>query len=106
MGDYLESAGFHLVYARTGREALSRAAENSPDVILMDIQMPEMDGIEAIRRLRADPRFAAAPIIAVTALVMPGDRERCLEAGATAYVSKPVGLRQLTNLIRDLQNHK
>ena len=104
MGDYLESLGFQLVYARTGREAINRAAQCSPDVILMDIQMPEMDGLEATRRLRADPRFASTPIVAVTALVMPGDRERCLEAGATAYVSKPVRLKQLASLIWELMN--
>jgi PAS domain S-box-containing protein len=104
MGDYLESTGFQMVYARTGREALNRAAECSPDVILMDIQMPEMDGLEATRRLRTDPRFASTPIVAVTALVMPGDRERCLEAGATAYVSKPVRLKQLASLIWELMN--
>jgi len=104
MGDYLESAGYRLIYARTGRDALVKASEALPDVILMDVQMPEMDGLEAMRRLRADPRFASTPIVAVTALVMPGDRERCLEAGATAYVSKPVRLKQLASLIRELMD--
>jgi PAS domain S-box-containing protein len=105
MGDYLESVGFKLVYARTGHEALIQAAEYLPDVILMDIQMPEMDGLEATRRLRADRRFANTPIVALTALVMPGDRERCLEAGATVYISKPIQLSQLANLIRDFLSH-
>jgi signal transduction histidine kinase/CheY-like chemotaxis protein len=106
MGDYLESVGFQLVYARTGYEALKRAADCLPDVILMDIQMPEMDGLGATRRLRADPRFINTPIVAVTALVMPGDRERCIEAGATAYVSTPVRLKQLASLIWELMNHR
>jgi PAS domain S-box-containing protein len=106
MGDYLESVGFKLVYARTGHEALIQAAEYFPDVILMDIQMPEMDGLEATRRLRSDQRFANTPIIAVTALLMPGDRERCLEAGATAYISKPVQLKMLANLIRDFLSQR
>jgi PAS domain S-box-containing protein len=104
MGDYLESLGYKLVYARTGQEAILKASETLPDVILMDVQMPEMDGLEATRRLRADPRFVDTPIVAVTALVMPGDRERCLAAGATAYVSKPIRLRHLANLIRELMN--
>ena len=61
-----------------------------------------MDGLEAMRRLRSDPRFASTPIVALTALAMPGDRERCLEAGATEYMSKPVGLKMLVKTIDEL----
>jgi CheY-like chemotaxis protein len=68
----------------------------------MDIQMPALDGLEAIRRLRVDPRFDSTPIIALTALAMPGDRERCLEAGASEYMSKPVSLKMLIKTISDL----
>jgi CheY-like chemotaxis protein len=104
VGDYLEGVGYQMVYAHTGQEALAKAEEYKPDIILMDIQMPEMDGLTAIRRLRAMPAFAATPIVALTALAMPGDRERCLEAGANEYVGKPIRLRQLAALIQELLN--
>ena len=100
--DYLESLGFTIIIASTGREAIEHAEEHNPDLILMDIQMPVMDGFEATRRLRANPRFANVPIIALTAFAMTGDRERCLEAGATDYLSKPVKLKQLAELVTDL----
>ncbi|HNB37014.1 MAG TPA: PAS domain S-box protein, partial [Anaerolineales bacterium] len=102
ISDYLESLGFTVVTAVNGREAVERTEAYSPDLILMDIQMPVMDGLEATRHLRTDPRFATVPIIALTALAMTGDRERCLEAGATEYISKPVNLKQLAELIRTL----
>jgi CheY-like chemotaxis protein len=72
----------------------------------MDIQMPALDGLEAIRRLRILPRFTTTPIIALTALAMPGDRERCLEAGANEYMSKPVSLNGLMRTISQLLNQK
>jgi CheY-like chemotaxis protein len=65
----------------------------------MDIQMPKLDGVQAITRLRADPQLAATPILAVTALALPGDRERCLQAGADDYVAKPFLLKDLTTAI-------
>jgi CheY-like chemotaxis protein len=68
----------------------------------MDIQMPTMDGLEATRRLRSDPRFFSTPIIALTALAMPGDKERCLEAGVNEYLSKPVSLKRLISIIANL----
>ncbi|MBN8655602.1 MAG: response regulator, partial [Anaerolineae bacterium] len=102
LGDYLEHKGYEMIYAKNGQEALEKAKETSPDLILMDIQMPIMDGLVATRRLRADSRFATVPIIALTALAMTGDRERCLEAGATEYVSKPANLKKLSELISNL----
>jgi len=97
--DYLEARGCHVLVARNGVEAIARAQHQRPDVILMDIQMPGMDGLEATRRLRADPHTAAIPIIALTALAMTGDQERCLAAGADAYLSKPVRLRELVDMV-------
>ena len=97
--DYLEAHGFQIVVARNGLEAIERATEEKPDLILMDIQMPEMDGLEATRRIRSDATLRDVPIFALTALAMPGDRERCLEAGANEYLSKPVSPRQLVNTI-------
>lgn len=99
MADYLIAKGYYVVIARSGNEALVRATEEYPDLILMDIQMPGMDGVEAIRYIRGDPKLAGIPIIALTALAMPGDREHCLQAGATDYVSKPVSLQKLMLLI-------
>ena len=100
--DYLENHGYRILVANHGREVLDQVNEFSPDLILMDIQMPKMDGLEATRRLRAKPEFTSVPIIALTAFAMPGDRERCLEAGANEYMSKPVILRKLLELISDL----
>jgi CheY-like chemotaxis protein len=102
MEDYLRAKGYAVTIARNGQEALDRAGEQLPHLILMDIQMPEMDGLEATRRLRARPECAATPIIALTALAMPGDRERCLDAGANEYMTKPVSLRLLEELIQQL----
>jgi CheY-like chemotaxis protein/anti-sigma regulatory factor (Ser/Thr protein kinase) len=107
MMDYLAAQGYRIVVARDGAEAVRCAIEERPDLILMDIQMPGMDGLEAIRHLRqhADPvadgdsSLAKTPIIALTALAMPGDRERCLAAGADGYISKPVSLRALVATI-------
>jgi PAS domain S-box-containing protein len=97
--DYLEYRGYQVVTAYNGVEALAKAEEVLPDAILMDVQMPEMDGLEAIRRLRVNPRFSEIPIIAITALAMPGDRERCLAAGANEYLSKPISLKMLKEMI-------
>jgi CheY-like chemotaxis protein len=110
--DYLQVKGYRVIVARNGHEAIERAREKRPDVILMDIQMPGMDGLEATRHIRADADtstglgtgMAAVPIIALTALAMPGDRERCLEAGANEYLSKPVSLRGLVKVIETQLN--
>src|SRR6185436_1253272 len=102
IGEYLENKQYSVVVAHNGLEAIARAAELNPNIILMDIQMPVMDGLEAMRLLRADPRFRSVPIVALTALAMPGDRERCLQAGASEYLSKPVSLKELVDLIDHL----
>jgi len=100
--DYLTAKGYRIVSASNGAEAIQRAQESCPDLILMDIQMPIMDGLEATFLLRANPATAATPIIALTALAMPGDRERCLAAGADSYLAKPVRLTQLAETIAAL----
>ena len=97
--DFLKSRGYEVFSVHDGREVLSKIEEAAPDLILMDIQMPNMDGIEAASRLRADPRYAAIPIIALTALAMTGDRERCLAAGMNEYLSKPFRMNDLIQII-------
>ncbi|MDO9303016.1 MAG: response regulator, partial [Anaerolineales bacterium] len=100
--DYLSANGYHVDTATNGFEAIESAQTHKPDLILMDIQMPGMNGLEAIKRLRATPGFDSIPIIALTALAMPGDRERCLEAGADEYLAKPVSLKKLEEIIENL----
>jgi PAS domain S-box-containing protein len=100
MSDYLRSHGYQVVIARDGLEAIEQARFHRPALILMDIQMPVMDGMEAIRQIRAIPDLPAIPIIVLTSLAMPGDRERCLTTGASDYVSKPVSLQKLIQMVR------
>jgi PAS domain S-box-containing protein len=96
LADYLESRGHQVLSVRSGADAVDVAVHERPDLILMDIEMPQADGYEAMRRIRAQPGLETTPILAVTALAMPGDRERCLAAGATDYVSKPLSLGSLS----------
>ena len=100
--NYLSDKACHLLVARTGSEAIAIARAKNPDLILMDIQMPGTDGLEAIRQIRELQKFAKLPIIVLTALAMNGDRERCLAAGATDYFSKPFKLRLLSERIQEL----
>jgi PAS domain S-box-containing protein len=100
LADYLEARGYSITTARDGEEVVSIALQHRPDVVLMDIQMPGVDGLKAIERLREAPGFRKTPIIALTALAMPGDQERCLEAGADDYLCKPVGLKELHQKIQ------
>ncbi len=99
---YLKARGYRCLVATDGEEAIAIAQDQLPDIILMDIQMPGMDGLEATRRLRTDPRLSKTPIIALTALAMTGDEEKCLAAGANHYLSKPVRLRELVTIIQRL----
>ena len=102
MGGYLEEKGYLLRYAKNGLVAVTLARELHPALILMDIQMPVMDGLTAIRKIRADAALNAIPIVALTALAMAGDRERCMAAGATDYISKPVKLKALADMVKRL----
>ncbi|MBI4783083.1 MAG: response regulator [Oscillatoriophycideae cyanobacterium NC_groundwater_1537_Pr4_S-0.65um_50_18] len=99
---YLEAHAFQVLLARNGLEAVQMTQQFQPDLILMDIQMPVMDGLEAIHRICAEGNTRNIPIIALTALAMPGDAERCLETGATAYLAKPVKLKHLLETITQL----
>ncbi len=99
---YLEAQGYRTSLATHGEEAVQLATRNHPDLILMDIQMPGMDGLEAIRLIRGCLDMPRVPIIALTALAMSGDRDRCLEAGADEYLSKPVMLSELSQRVGDL----
>ncbi len=102
VGSYLEDCGYEVLVARDGNEAVSMADRHRPALILMDVQMPGLDGLAATRLLRRRQEFASTPIVALTALAMPGDEARCLAAGATAYIAKPVVLKDLTATIRRL----
>jgi signal transduction histidine kinase/DNA-binding response OmpR family regulator/CHASE3 domain sensor protein len=96
----LEQHKMKVLSAMDGKEALAMAEEAPVDIVLMDMMMPEMDGFEAITRIRRNPRLRHLPIIAVTAKAMAGDRERCIQAGASDYISKPVDVDQLLSLLR------
>ncbi|GAB4284243.1 MAG: hypothetical protein Fur0025_14830 [Oscillatoriaceae cyanobacterium] len=102
VSSYLSAKGYRLIVAKTGEEALLLAESAQPDLILMDIQMPGMDGLEAIKQIRSQPTLVDLPIIALTALAMTDDQERCLAAGANHYLSKPVKLKQLVASIQQL----
>ena len=99
---YLQAKGYQIVLATDGQQAIDLAKLHHPDLILMDIQMPVIDGMEAIKQIRLNPDLVDIPIIALTALAMAGDRDRCLAAGANEYISKPVKLKQLDLLIQNL----
>jgi len=102
LGDYLQLQGFQIAIAHNGMEAMQMTRDRRPDLILMDIHMPEMDGLEAIRRLRLTYAPTQLPIIALTALAMPGDRDRCLSQGANDYLAKPFNLSVLLEMIHHL----
>ncbi|MFN9763062.1 MAG: PAS domain S-box protein [Pseudanabaena sp.] len=99
---YLNAINYRVIVAKNGEEAVTLAKENSPDIILMDVQMPIMDGLEATKQIRRDPNLINTPIIALTALAMEGDRDRCIAAGANEYLSKPIKLKQLATVIQQL----
>ena len=98
--DVLAATGFRTLEATTGGEAVDMASEHTPDLVLMDIQLPDLDGVQALRRLRANERTAAIPVLALTAQAMRGDRERFLAEGFDGYVSKPVNVRELIEIVR------
>jgi two-component system cell cycle response regulator DivK len=98
--DVLLATGYRPLEAATGGQAVELAAEHAPALVLMDIRLPDLDGVSALGRLRADERTAAIPVLAVTAQAMQGDRERLLAAGFDGYVSKPVNVVELLDTVR------
>ena len=98
----LRPHGYTLLEAADGNEALEIAASNKPDLILMDMQLPKVSGLEVIRRLRQMPAFSHIPIIAVTAYAMKGDDERIIEAGCDAYLPKPINTRELPKVVAEM----
>ena len=99
--DLLSSVGYELIEAADGAEGVALAQKERPDLILMDIQLPEIDGYEATRRIRAIPELAKVPIIAVTSYALSGDEAKARAAGCDGYVAKPFSPRQLLAKIRE-----
>ena len=98
--DVLVATGFRTLEATTAGEAIDMASEHTPDLVLMDIQLPDLDGVQALHRLRANTLTATIPVLALTAQAMRGDRERFLAEGFDGYVSKPVDVRELIEIVR------
>jgi two-component system cell cycle response regulator DivK len=96
----LEASGYRTLQATTGERAVQLAIEHAPDLVLMDIQLPGIDGLEALDRLRTDDRFASVPVVALTAQAMEGDRERFLAAGFDGYLSKPVDIADFVATVK------
>jgi two-component system cell cycle response regulator DivK len=101
MRDLLTSAGYEVIEAVTGEAGVMAAETHSPDLILMDIQLPDFDGYEATRRIKANPALSSIPVIAVTSYALSGDDIKAYEAGCDAYVSKPFSPRELLAKIRE-----
>ena len=99
--DLLTSVGFQLIEAETGPDGVQMAKLHQPDLILMDLQLPGIDGYEAARQIKAEPHLSSVPIIAVTSFALSGDEERAFAAGCSAYISKPYSPRQLLARIRE-----
>jgi two-component system cell cycle response regulator DivK len=99
--DILNHAGFDTLEAGTAEDGLALAAERSPGIVLMDIQLPGIDGVQALQRLRSDPATADIPVIALTAFAMKADRERFLAAGFDHYVEKPLDIREFPRQVAD-----
>ena len=98
--DVLYATGYRTLEATTGAEAVELATLHAPDLVLMDIQLPDIDGVQALRRLRADDRTAGIPVLAVTAQAMAGSRQGFLDAGFDGYVSKPLNIREFIRMVR------
>ena len=100
--DLLKPTSYRLIEAADGEAGMAIARQEHPDLILMDVQLPKVSGIEATRTLRGEPATANTPIIAITSFALAGDEEKAMAAGATAYMAKPYSPRDLLGLIRRL----
>jgi len=98
----LSAKGYTLLKAIDGEEALDMAIRKHPDLILMDIRLPGMNGLEVTKKLRENSAFSHTPIIAITAYAMKGDKERAIEAGCNAYLAKPFNIHELTGMIAEM----
>lgn len=98
----LQKSGYEVVIAEDGEEAVEAVPQHRPDVILMDVQLPKIDGYEATRRIKSDERFSAIPVLALTAHSMKGDRTKALEAGCDDYITKPVDIDVLLRRIEEV----
>ena len=98
--DVLQAAGYRTLEATTGAQAVELAAQHSPDLVLMDIQLPDFDGVEALGRLRASDSTASLTVLALTAQAMEGDRDRFLAAGFDGYLSKPVNVADFVATVK------
>ena len=100
--DLLSMAGYDTIEARDGAEGVAKAGEHKPDLILMDIQMPVMDGYEATRRIKADPALKSIPVVAVTSYALSGDEAKARAAGCDDYIAKPYSPRQMLAKVREI----
>jgi two-component system cell cycle response regulator DivK len=98
----LSRTSYRLIEAKDGEVGVATARSELPDLILMDVQLPKLSGLEATRQLRADPKTAAIPIVVITSFALSGDREKAKAAGASAYLAKPYSPRELLQMIRQL----
>lgn len=107
LGIVLTAAGYRVVAASDGEDAVARLQDNSVDLVILDIHMPRLDGFGVLRHLRADPRYASLPVIALTASAMAGDRDSVIAAGFSEYISKPVNMsllrREVARLLENSQ---
>ena len=97
----IESMGHEMMEAETGYQSLEIAAERTPDLILMDINIPGMDGLETTVKIKQNPKLTHIPVIALTANAMKGDKERCLAAGCDGYLQKPIGVSDLRRTVQE-----
>jgi two-component system cell cycle response regulator DivK len=100
--DLLSAAGYELIEAVDGQAGVEMAQRHKPDLVLMDIQLPVLDGYEATRRIKADPALKHIPVVAVTSYALSGDEEKARDAGCDAYIAKPFSPRQLLGKVREL----